>query len=466
MSKPCKYNFKEYPSYECYQDIKHQFGKKLEDNNFSISKVVLNFEKDHKADIVEEHKALSDVFNNLKKYLSNGHVFASDEYDGLGTCKYMSYLLYDGIRNKYGRCDKETFDIFKDFVNKYNEITHSDMCNNKLNHLEYHEFNKMKDLSQLYDKYYYLLPRVYHWENVTGYCDHVLFLVKLYNSLLQNYEFYSKEFNNILTKFRELMNNITNRSESYCHVHYSIGNPRLYEEFEAQMNSPPNTQLGTESGLSQQGILNSTPNPKSEEEKSSSTTLGGSQEITGTENLQSSQVSDQLEAPESSVLQEPVERSSPYQKLEDSEPHVYFGPQETYVLREPRGSGSFYERRGHTDTNETFLPGKDSIPVTKQLEFGSEKENAGVMTKIQDAFSGFINEVEPGPVLGVSGGMGALFLLFKYTPVGSFFGGRRGRIRQIPSSFRGFPPGDFANFQEYDGGLIGYSPMSISSLAE
>ncbi|VUZ99252.1 PIR protein [Plasmodium vivax] len=465
MSKACKENFNEYPSYDCYKELIYQFDEKLK-GDYTIIKKVLDFEKDHASDIVQKIKGLSDVFINLKKYLSNGHVFASGEYDGLGTCKYMSYLLYDGIRNKYGRCDKETFDIFKDFVNRYNNITHSNMCNNKLNLLEDHEFNKMKNLTLLYDKYIFLLPRVDHYKYVEGYCDHVLFLVKLYNYLLNNYEFYNKEFNNILIKFRKLMNNITDRSETYCQVRYSIGNPRLYEPPVERTQDPDTTALGLESGLSQQGILNSTPHPKPEEEKSSSTMLGGSQEITGTGNLQSSQVSDQLEAPESSVLQEPVERSSPYQKLEDSEPHVYFGPQETYVLREPRGSGSFYERRGHTDTNETFLPGKDSIPVTKQLEFGSEKENAGVMTKIQDAFSGFINEVEPGPVLGVSGGMGALFLLFKYTPVGSFFGGRRGRIRQIPSSFRGFPPGDFANFQEYDGGLIGYSPMSISSLAE
>ncbi|CAI7721795.1 hypothetical protein PVPAM_110069500 [Plasmodium vivax] len=85
-------------------------------------------------------------------------------------------------------------------------------------------------------------------------------------------------------------------------------------------------------------------------------------------------------------------------------------------------------------------------------------------------FPGYITDVfrsvEPAPILGVSGGMGALFLLFKYTPVGSFFGGRRRRFRQIPSSFGGFTPGDFANFQEYGGGHVGYSPMDIPHLAE
>ncbi|VUZ99650.1 PIR protein [Plasmodium vivax] len=90
----------------------------------------------------------------------------------------------------------------------------------------------------------------------------------------------------------------------------------------------------------------------------------------------------------------------------------------------------------------------------------------GFLGKVQGAFSSFAEHVEPGPVLGVSGGMGVLFLLFKYTPVGSFFGGRRGRFRQIPRSFGGFAPGELPNFQDYEGGYIGYGPTSISSLAE
>ncbi|VVA00333.1 PIR protein, partial [Plasmodium vivax] len=90
----------------------------------------------------------------------------------------------------------------------------------------------------------------------------------------------------------------------------------------------------------------------------------------------------------------------------------------------------------------------------------SQTDTPGVFGSLQNSISSFIREVEPAPVLGVSGGMGVLFLLFKYTPVGSFFGGRRGRFRQIPRSFNGPFPGDFANFQEYDGGFIGYGPMN------
>ncbi|KMZ86068.1 hypothetical protein PVBG_05467 [Plasmodium vivax Brazil I] len=87
------------------------------------------------------------------------------------------------------------------------------------------------------------------------------------------------------------------------------------------------------------------------------------------------------------------------------------------------------------------------------------------MHSLKGAFTDIVQNVDPAPVLGVSGGMGVLFILFKYTPFGSFFGGRRRRFRQISSSFGGFPP-DFANFQEYDGGFIGYGPMNVNPLAE
>ncbi|KMZ77017.1 hypothetical protein PVIIG_06245 [Plasmodium vivax India VII] len=40
-------------------------------------------------------------------------------------------------------------------------------------------------------------------------------------------------------------------------------------------------------------------------------------------------------------------------------------------------------------------------------------EEKGYLRTVTDAVSGFMKDVEPAPILGVSGGMGALFLLFK-----------------------------------------------------
>ncbi|KMZ82464.1 hypothetical protein PVIIG_06198 [Plasmodium vivax India VII] len=116
----------------------------------------------------------------------------------------------------------------------------------------------------------------------------------------------------------------------------------------------------------------------------------------------------------------------------------------------------------YTDTLENSIYSEND--VLGKLE--RKTSDDGFLGKVQGAFSTMVEGVDPGPVLGVSGGMGALFLLFKYTPVGSFFGGRKGRFRQIPRSFNGPFQGEFPNFQDYDGGYIGYGPTSISSLAE
>ncbi|KNA01723.1 hypothetical protein PVNG_04749 [Plasmodium vivax North Korean] len=92
----------------------------------------------------------------------------------------------------------------------------------------------------------------------------------------------------------------------------------------------------------------------------------------------------------------------------------------------------------------------------------AKSNTAGVLGTLQDTLSGIVQGVEPAPILGVSGGMGALFLLFKYTPVGTFFGGRRGRNNRIPSGF----PGAYPGFPEYYDGNFGNIPFHISYQAE
>ncbi|SCA60345.1 hypothetical protein PVT01_000094900 [Plasmodium vivax] len=89
-----------------------------------------------------------------------------------------------------------------------------------------------------------------------------------------------------------------------------------------------------------------------------------------------------------------------------------------------------------------------------------QKEDEGFMANMRNTITGVLGEVDPVPVVGVSGGMGALFLLFRYTPVGAFFRGGRGRVHRIPRSFNGPFPGGFPGFEEYESGYIGYGPMN------
>ncbi|KMZ96641.1 hypothetical protein PVNG_06224 [Plasmodium vivax North Korean] len=90
----------------------------------------------------------------------------------------------------------------------------------------------------------------------------------------------------------------------------------------------------------------------------------------------------------------------------------------------------------------------------------------GASSSVISTITSALKDVDPVPVVGVSGGMGALFLLFRYTPVGAFFRGGRGRAHRIPRSFNGQFLGGFPGYEEYDVGHIGYGPMSMNPLAE
>ncbi|GAB69740.1 hypothetical protein PCYB_004890, partial [Plasmodium cynomolgi strain B] len=98
--------------------------------------------------------------------------FLSNKYNGKGTCKYISYLLCDEIRKKHGICDETTFNMFKDFVDTYNNDTTNSVCMNQVEHLNVYEFIKMKALYELYDIYMSLSPR-YALQN-NNYCVYML----------------------------------------------------------------------------------------------------------------------------------------------------------------------------------------------------------------------------------------------------------------------------------------------------
>ncbi|CAI7719052.1 hypothetical protein, conserved [Plasmodium vivax] len=459
---PCSKHYKGYLSYKCYEDIKKQFGEKINKNNYSISENISKFAKNYEADIGTKLNGLSDVFTNLKKYLSNGHVFTSGKYNGLGTCNYISYLLCNQIReNIYGECDKDTFNLLKDFVDRYNKSPQSSMCKNMLKPLNNDDFKRVKDLYQLYDKFIDLSP---YYEYVPEhYCQNMLDLFRLHNTFLHENKSSSLEFNNILTQFKVLIDPITKTGKKHCtNELYSIGTPHLYEPHVEEIQPTTITSLRPESKLSNGGKLYNEVRPKPPELISSSMTSVGEEQRIYTENSQRSEKSDPLEAAATSVPQKHVERGQSHEDPEHLEQHAYFGRQQSYVSPGTYGPGSNYEQVGHIETNEIFPPRGDSFVVTEPLVYGPGKENTGFMTNVQSAISGFMKDVDPVPVVGVSGGMGALFLLFRYTPVGAFFRGGRRMNNRIPSRFSGQILGGFPGYEEfYDGGFAN-GPINIS----
>ncbi|CAI7719873.1 Plasmodium vivax Vir protein, putative [Plasmodium vivax] len=461
MKDPCKGTF-EYPSYECYQDIKYQFGEKLKSIK-NIDQKILDFETKYDDVKLQKLNELSHIFPNFKKYLSNHHVFAYANYDGQGMCNYISYLLCDKLSNHfYDECDKEKFSIFKDFVDEYNKKNGSYMCSNKLKQLNVDEYKKMKDLYQLYDNYTPLTYSFVKWDDND--CNNILYLVYLYKEFINNYKSDISKFKTILKDFHGLMNNIVLKATTPCaRKNLAIYNPDLFEEPKAIASPPPSE---VESIPSQGDTLHNTGISEPSEVTSSSTNSEGEQDRAYPLNSQVSEVSDLTKLAANFVSPEPVERRQTHEGLEHLTQHESSRRQQSYVSRGSYVPESPYESRGYLKTNEIISPGEDYFVQTDQLGHGSEKENPGFMTNVQSAISGFMKDVDPVPVVGVSGGMGALFLLFRYTPVGTFFRGGRRINNRIPSRFSGQFLGGFPGYEDYDVGHIGYGPMNINPLAE
>ncbi|KMZ89338.1 hypothetical protein PVBG_03688 [Plasmodium vivax Brazil I] len=398
--------------------MKRQFVEKIKESNYSIISDVSDLVKGYPPDKLKKLNQLSGVFTNLKKYLSNQHVFSSPHlYKGEGICNYISYLLYDGIRKENnGQCDNQTFNDFKDFVDRYSENTGSRICKYMLKYMKYTDYQKWVALYNLYDKYTEI-PQA-STETYIKYCSSMHNLVYEYNQFLKDYPSDSSEFDDVLTKFEKLMKAITQAAEKNCtRQYFTINEPSLFKRIEEKIPPTPKTLSGPESNLPQRGPLDNESKPNPPELTSTSTMLGGEQLRDDLGNLQSSQVSNTLEVAPASESREFVGKRPPHHNLGHSEQLVSFTPQETYESRRNYGLRGPYEQERYIETNETYPPEDNSILVTKQLGLGSEKEHGGVMTDMKNAFSGFMNSVDPVPVVGVSGGIGALFLLFRVLKV-------------------------------------------------
>ncbi|KNA01732.1 hypothetical protein PVNG_06213 [Plasmodium vivax North Korean] len=398
-----------YVSYECYKDIKVQFGEKIKREGYSITDGVKTFEETYDQVKLQNLKQLSNVFDNLKKYLSNNHVFVYGSYDGEGTCKYISYLLCEQIHEKNpGECDEETFKMLKDFVDTYNKTNRSYMCSNHVKRLDNHEFQKMKALYDLYDKYTPLSKVYTNWDNNN--CSDISYLVYLYNAFLRNYKSDSLKFNTILTDFQGLMKNIVLKATPHCSgKDLAVGNPVLFEE--PKVIVPPPTperenkksQVGTldETGKSKHSVVTGLPTSSVSEARENSHNAKGPQE------------SDPLRIRTSLDSHKSGEAAHPYNTLEPSEKDNPFGIIGSYVSHGYHLPWRSDRSHDYLDTNLTLSEREDNFKSTLLKEQGLGIEDASVLGKMKTALSTMVESVEPAPILVVSGGMGALFLLFK-----------------------------------------------------
>ncbi|VUZ93428.1 PIR protein [Plasmodium vivax] len=451
--KSCFHTNNKYLDYKCYNRLKiyfDQYGKSKE-NSKNFDKIIKS------ANIsLDNNISNSKILQNLEQHLKGHGVFLKENNDEC--CKYINFWLNKEVKEKHDLLYNDSkFSMFQNFVKYFNHIEHSinsQRCLSNINQINAETFKRMSKLYELYEYFTELKinsPYTKYYPKKTK-CYVFGELIGEHNRYLADYEATDPDLIERLMNLKKLIENANIEIKEQCYhktslLHKSQLEIKLENEEiqrqkeELEKKQQEETRRREEENRRQEETMRHLEEAKRATSQQRITSLQLGNDVLHNTGDQEYQITNEI------------------QRLKDDiQPELERYRQSSQVRRD--FANNF--RVQSEEENELQISSSDS----PEHNWNSITDTQGTMGKITGAITDVFRSVEPAPILGVSGGMGALFLLFKYTPVGSFFGGRRGRFRQIPRSFNGPFPGDFTNFQEYGGGFVGYSPMDINPLAE
>ncbi|CAI7718308.1 hypothetical protein PVPAM_040005400 [Plasmodium vivax] len=444
-------------TYEYYYKFKDKFKQTEFENDDLNPDYLLDDEKFNKSN----RHLFRPVLKELLRHIRNHGVFYYHEPEA---CSYISYILSKDAQKIEHEYKEKTFDMFQEFVNTYNAIPKykSTNCSTSLVYVNPEMYKKMNKLYLLYEEYKKHLKDNKPGEEES--CPYVSLFLSQYNEFISKNQPTHRRYKYILENFEKQI-----KDSVYLYKLYACKQKQFHVEnivfTDLSENKKPKPSVPIEQqqhhAQSEESLEKSPPLHAVSHRAHEPHQTAHQSHQAAHQSHQAAHVYPQTHQGGNHSFQEtlalseqPVEQKEVRGVLRREMPETELKKDLSPEYPPPYGSLESSGESSYSEPNP-YLP---VLPSSNEVGDTS----SSVMSTITSA----LRDVEPGPVLGVSGGMGVLFLLFKYTPVGSFFGGRRGRFRQIPSSFRGFPPGEFPNFQEYEGGYIGYGPMNINPLAE
>ncbi|CAG9472744.1 unnamed protein product [Plasmodium vivax] len=475
MSEPCDGHNGQYFKYHCYIRLRDYFDIKREtDRDTGILKEYRESSQKNK-EFVKKYDKLFERLTN--RFGGDGLFISPGPYV---CCPYLNFWLNHTIAYKHHDLRGKDFQVFKEFADFYAK---------KRTHTSYEKNSCKKYIKPLYDDNYNIMQILYkmyelynlntRWDasygdNSSKICTNYSLINRHYKYLKETYKG-DKDLNEKLDDFINVINNSKNSVKAVCKYEILPPVSRLEDSKlvldpdsrDKQMLGSTDESVSHPSEVSEHSVTQRAPGshlqvlaesevaePHEVESHTEKTDQSGSRALQ----------SEEVESPKVELLDLALQKG--LEKL-TSESTLPPGSSELRYLNEDR-FGEVRERRDGEKGNPSYdlLNTEFGYPNTREKLSTTVSDPKGFFSNVQDTFFSIVKDVEPGPVLGVSGGMGVLFILFKYTPFGSLFGGRRGRFHQIPSSFRGLSPGEFPNFHEYEGGHIGYGAMNMPHLAE
>ncbi|SCA83355.1 VIR protein [Plasmodium vivax] len=381
----------DYITYDCYKELKHYFHEKVklsEDSAEILRKALSTVTNKH-----PDMNSIPEIFKSLGTFYTGDHAFSS--IGQIPSCIYVNYWLNKKLRNVYYNVPEHKFNVFKEFSDKFakerNSIKNS--CNLYMKYYNEDKWDRIKFLYEWYDKFEELISSKKHKTDLE--CNDITILRKEFNEFTKKHDRKDEELMNKLIKFKDLLPTKLSEINSNCkdEIKY-FQYPPQEEERRAAVKAQEEQQRAA---------------IKAQEEQQRAAEQAKALRQTDQRTLiippNHEQTEPLTDGSRNNLLLETHRRSPemfPPKVHEDSERQVFTGP--TRFI-----PGSFRE---HTDGLEY------------QLEKNTELENAnmspdyrpGVFGTLKNTFTDVLGQVDPVPVVGVSGGMGALFLLFRLEP--------------------------------------------------
>ncbi|CAG9473071.1 unnamed protein product [Plasmodium vivax] len=439
-------------------------------HHYNTLKEVFNYEPTEKYDVLSANELMKDIrtsikkelnlrdtFYELKKLVLRGQCFYSHGPETC--CKYINYWLNKTVRDSEYGVNKDNFKMFEDFMRVDPKIKGSSVnCMSKLSYINNDAFEKMKKLYDLYD-YFTIFKED---EDRSTLCRNISFLAKRYDRIMQEYEGKDTKLCNMLINLKEVIEtdrlvaiNICtkNTSDSFilrrhppppkeqnppknvqvpvqsrnfgkAHTRptISVPSPQAHRTKSVETRTPPPVLASSSHARGRDSVETSTPTPvlvSLSQAKGLEKQAEG--EIERTVSIPQEQFSVELPARFPLVLPAlPLEQSEPSESTESTGPKGPIGPElelepEPELRQEQERNIDalndpypFRQDEGYTFLKEGDQPAGSTMPTY---------DTGTIMGTIKGAVYNVLEAVEPVPVLGVSGGMGALYLLLKVSKI-------------------------------------------------
>ncbi|KMZ96399.1 hypothetical protein PVNG_05861 [Plasmodium vivax North Korean] len=411
MDYKCDTHDAKYLNFKCYSRYKYRFI----DGKILILKS--DYEKpvnNHISKLSKDDEKFKKVFEELALYLSDDHIHYNECYNFM-CCRFISYLIHEKIRNLNNTiCDVEIFKQFQKFAKILAQAIGTNRCDKEFDYLTEDVIHKMKILYKLYDYYNQIKPLDVNIEKEKNeLCSTLSLFVNLFNDIKVNH-LEDNAFKNKLKALKKFMESEHKwSSDNTCPSnlksirlkeidppseivpsHQNQPQLALRASLTSDVVQGPKTHLGPH--VAQESQVQSGLDEASRSRTAS--TSSGDSELRGTLELEDGlRPQEEFKSHLSTELNGRLKNVEMGNILQEKEPVGIYTHQSLYTHNTPE-----YRHRDER-AEERLIENLQTSPIDQE----------GVLETMKNALSSIVKDVEPGPVLGVSGGMGALFLLFK-----------------------------------------------------